>query len=153
MPGHRKTITWRVDARGCHICTSHTPCTWGYPVLWKDGRPQNMHRVLYMEAKGITLPPEVVVRHTCDVRLCINLKHMVEGTTQDNTQDKVDRGRLNPPIGERSGCLKLTEKLVQIIRLHEGSQSSIASKFGINQSQVSRIKSGERWRHSHGKSI
>lgn len=153
MPGHRKAITWRVDERGCHVCTSHTPGSQGYPVLWKDGRPQNMHRVLYMEAHGVILPWEIHIRHTCDNTMCINLKHMVKGTAQDNTDDKVERGRLNPPIGERSGNLKLTEALVQLIREHTGTQSSIAEKFGITQPLVCRIKSGKRWRHSHGRPV
>jgi HNH endonuclease len=150
--GHRKAITFIRAENGCHICTSHRIGTDGYPNLWKNGRPQHMHRVLYEEKYG-DLPSEIHVRHTCDNCRCINLKHMVTGTAQDNTDDKVKRGRLNPPRGERSGNLKLTEKIVQRIRNAEGSQSAIAEKFGINQSQVSRIKSGERWRHSSGKLI
>ena len=153
MPGHRKPITWRVDENGCHICTSHAPGTHGYPSVWKNGHPNNAHRVLYEEAYGVTLPTDVLVRHTCDVRMCINLEHLITGTTQDNTADRNSRGRNNPPVGERSGNLKLTEALVQEIREHEGSQSSIAKKYGITQPLVCRIKSGKRWGHSHGRHV
>mgnify|MGYP001561850012 CR=1 FL=1 len=147
MGAHRKTIKYTVNERGCFICTSHHLGTHGYPQIWKDGRPQNMHRVLYEEKYGL-LPPKIEVRHTCDTPACINMEHMLPGTTFDNAQDRTIRGRNNPPIGERSGTAKLTEEQVSEIRAASGSQGSIGKRYGIGQSQVSRIKGGQRWGHS-----
>ena len=33
-----------------------------------------------------------VVRHTCDVKLCVNPKHLIIGTVQDNVRDAIERG-------------------------------------------------------------
>lgn len=93
MAGKRKTITFTVDKNGCHICTSHASGTSGYPSLWKDGRNQNMHRVLYEEKHG-SLPENVLVRHTCDVPACINDEHLVSGTVKDNAVDRKNEGEI-----------------------------------------------------------
>jgi DNA invertase Pin-like site-specific DNA recombinase len=52
--------------------------------------------------------------------------------------------------GERHGMSKITNKAVKQIRMmHKKgySQSSIASTFGLSQPWVSRILSGQAWRH------
>lgn len=105
-----------------------------------------MHRVLYEEKYG-TISKGLVVRHKCDIRDCINLDHMILGTPKDNNQDISDRNRHNPPVGERSGTAKLSEKQVLEIRNSTDSQYTIAKKYDINQSQVSRIKTNKRWSH------
>ena len=147
MRSRRKTVTWRVGENGCHICTSHHIVTSGYPCVEKDGRNQNLHRVLYEELHGVKLSSDVKVRHTCDVPACINPEHWLTGTAYDNAQDRNTRGRNNPPIGERSGTAKLTTLQVLSIKHATTTQQATAEKFGITQSQVSRIKAGKRWNH------
>ena len=144
MPGKRKLVSFIVDDNGCHICTSHHIGRSGYPCVEKDGRNQNLHRVLYEEAFG-PLEPGLVARHKCDVRACINLEHIIPGTRADNSADMVERNRTNPPVGTRSGSSKLTIEEVQEIRSSSSAQSAIASKYKINQSTVSRIQTGKRW--------
>jgi len=142
----RKPIIFTVDSNGCHICTSHHIGTHGYPQVWKDGTQHNMHRVLFEEAYG-KLQEGHLVRHTCDVRACINLDHLVPGTPADNNRGITERGRHNPPIGERSGTSKLTEEQVTNIRNDERSQAVIAVEYGVNQSTISRVKGNKRWAH------
>ena len=142
----RKPITFTVDSNGCHICTSHFIGTQGYPCVEKDGRNQNLHRVLYGEAHG-NLQENQVVRHTCDVRACVNLAHLVAGTKADNTADITERNRHNPPVGERSGTAKLTEAQVSSIRADKRTQKIIASEYGVDPSAISRIKGNKRWAH------
>ncbi len=145
MSGKRKTITYTVDVNGCHICTSHAPGTHGYPTLWKNGTNENMHRVLYEEKHG-ELPIGVLVRHTCDVRLCINDKHLIPGNVKDNAIDRKERGRNNTPHGETRSDAKLTKEQVDYIRTHtSASQRELAELLGVNQSTISRIKRGLRW--------
>lgn len=146
MPGVRKPITFEIDENGCHICTSHAENTHGYPKLSVNNRSHNMHRVLYEEAFG-PLPDGMVVRHRCDVRMCINLDHLIPGTCAENNADQAERGRFNPRRGENAGGAKLSPELVKEIMQARGSQYAIAERYGINQSQVSRIKSGLRWAH------
>ena len=143
MPGKRKSIQYVLNENGCHICTSHAPGTYGYPKLSVKNRPANMHRVLYEEKFGSIGP--LVARHTCDNTLCINLDHVIPGTVAQNVDDKVRRGRCNPPRGERSGTAKLTAAEVQFIRESDEAQRVLADRFKIDQSQVSRIKTRKRW--------
>lgn len=145
MGGKRKPVTYVVDPlTGCHLCTSHVPSTHGYPTLWKDGRPQNIHRVLYEEQYGPI--GSLVLRHTCDVPRCINMDHCVPGTNADNTNDIRERGRFNPPIGVRSGTAKLSEADIRDIRNSTLPQSSLAMRYGVNQSTISRIRTRLRWK-------
>lgn len=142
----RKPIEHVVDEHGCWNCTSHRPNTHGYPQLWKNGKNHNMHRVLFEEKNG-PIGLGLVIRHICDNRSCINIEHMLPGTALENAQDRNSRDRNNPPVGERSGTAKLTEDQIQEIRSSTTGQQALADRFGINQSQVSRIKNRKRWSH------
>jgi hypothetical protein len=146
VSGQRRAVTFEVDENGCHICTSHAIGTHGYPKLWKNGQSHNLHRVLFEELHG-DLAPGLLVRHKCDVRACINLDHLIEGTRQDNTNDITERGRHNPPLGERCGTAKLDTAAVKAIRFSAESQYKLADKYGVNQSTISRIRSQKRWAH------
>jgi hypothetical protein len=139
-------IIYEVDANGCFNCTSHALGTHGYPNVHKDGRNQNLHRVLYEEKFG-PLPSGEVARHKCDNRRCINLKHVMPGTHLDNMQDRNDRNRHNPPCGERSGAHKLTADAVIAIRESNDGQYALAARYGVSQSTISRTKRGQRWAH------
>ena len=92
MAGKCKDIKFVVDNQGCHICTSHACGDAGYPVLKRDGKFTRGHRYIYEQAFG-PVPKGLVVRHTCDNRMCINLDHLLVGTRLDNYNDMINRGR------------------------------------------------------------
>lgn len=140
-----KTITFAVNENGCHICTSHHLNRDGYATIYKAGRTQNLHRVLYEEKFGPL--GELVARHKCDTPTCINLKHIEPGTWSDNREDVRKRNRYNPPYGERSGTSKLTEEQIRCIRNEIGTHQYLADKYSVNQSTITRIKSRKRWAH------
>jgi hypothetical protein len=50
------------------------------------------HVMAYIVAKG-SVPPGMVVRHTCDNPPCINPEHLLIGTKADNAADMVERRR------------------------------------------------------------
>lgn len=61
----------------------------------------NAHRLVWMQDNG-PIPDGMVIMHTCDNRLCVNVEHLRLGTQQDNMVDKVVKGRSGvPPRGER----------------------------------------------------
>lgn len=143
MSGVPREITWAVDSKGCHVCTSHKPGSSDYPIIERLGRRGHMHRLLYEQRHGL-LASGVVVRHTCDNRMCINDEHLIPGSQADNVRDKVERGRGYAPKWDERSDTKLSDKDVEAIRSSRDSQASLAKRFRINQSTVSRIRARKR---------
>lgn len=75
--------------------------------------------------------------HTCDNPPCVNLGHLFYGTAQQNSDDAKAKERYN------FSNLRLSADTVRAIYMTTGSQYSIASRFGVNQSTVSLIKRGK----------
>lgn len=56
------------------------------------GKTASVHRVSYALAYG-PLADNVVIRHSCDLRSCVNPTHLVPGSQRDNVADREARGR------------------------------------------------------------
>ena len=67
----------------------------GYGQMFVTGRTRYAHRLSFEIANG-SIPPGMVVRHTCDNPCCVNPRHLLVGTNYDNIVDKMVRNR--------SGC-------------------------------------------------
>lgn len=108
------------------------------------------HRVSAWLFLNIDLDSALEVCHTCDTPSCVNPDHLFVGTHADNMRDMFAKGRRQAAKGERSGVAKVTGEQVKEIRrrLDEGEQQvPLAREYGIAQTQVSRIKRRESWRH------
>jgi DNA-binding Xre family transcriptional regulator len=145
----RKPIEYYIDDKGCHICTSHALRNGvGYPTTCLNGRATSVVRYLWIKA-GRDIPEGQVTRHTCDNPVCVNLDHIVLGTSQENNQDKMDRGRC--PMGEDVNTAKLTEAQVREIVAHpEVSSRELAKQYGITRINVNYIRSGQTWKSVTG---
>ena len=98
-------LKYEIAENGCWKCTSHCINTNGYVKITINGKQQSGHRYMFLEKnKKIT---NEVIRHTCDNRWCINPDHLIEGSHNDNVQDRVSRQR--SAIGEKNGRSKLIE--------------------------------------------
>lgn len=68
------------------------------------------HRYAWVQ-DGNELPSGLLVLHKCDVPNCVNVDHLFTGTHQDNTVDKIRKGRMKvrtskyglPTCVERAG--------------------------------------------------
>lgn len=95
----------------------------------------------------------MVVRHRCDVPLCVNPAHLEIGTHADNVRDRDERGRRVAPKGSAHGRAKLTEADVSAIRAEHVRGSSenglvaLAWRFGVDHSVVGLIVNRKRWTH------
>ena len=93
----------------------------GYGHIGRDGKYIDVHRAVFLCVHG-WLPD--VVRHSCDLKLCVNDAHLLPGTNQDNMDDAVARGLMH--YGERSGASKLTAIQAKEIREYTGALSQAA---------------------------
>lgn len=65
----------------------------GYGIVYEGRRSKYLaHRVAWELAFG-ELPAGMLVCHRCDVSTCVNPLHMFLGTNQDNSDDKMRKGR------------------------------------------------------------
>ena len=126
---------------GCWIWTAGKMETGYGLVLHPGNRPEGAHRVAYRKWVG-EIPYGFQVMHTCDVRDCVNPKHLRAVPQAINIADAVAKRR--HAFGERNGHSKLTSVQVDAIRKDGRVGSIIAKEHGISQCHVSRIKTGAR---------
>jgi hypothetical protein len=92
----------------------------------------------------------LVVRHTCDVKLCVNPRHLLIGTQKDNVRDMDERGRRrsSPLKGEAHANAKLTREIVlEARRAHQAGESfsSLAERFGVSKPAITAAVRGKTW--------
>jgi len=115
------------------------------------------HRAMMSSIAG-GIPMGMYVLHSCDNPKCVNPFHLRFGTQVENMKDCADRGRLNKIKGADVNTAVLNETDVSFIRDHyaknmgkirvkRGTQQFLAHKFGVTVSTISRIASGETWKH------
>jgi HNH endonuclease len=132
-----KKITYE-EVNGCHICTSHTTDSNGYPQVGINRKRWQLHRYVYTLHNG-SIPEGLVIRHTCDVKNCINPDHLIVGTVSDNARDASERGLTTR---------KLTPAAVVFIKSNHGlTKASLAKIFGVNPCSVGAILRGRSWTH------
>jgi hypothetical protein len=117
----------------------------GYGCFGMGTREILAHRVSYAIHKGIC-PADVIVRHKCDNRICINPEDLIGGTQKQNVADGWERNRYDPKkFG--SGRRKIEDcDIARILSMREGGmlQRDIAAEFLVRPNQISRILSGAR---------
>lgn len=126
---------------GCHLWLGSL-INDGYGQFTVCGKKVLAHRFAFARANG-SIPDGVIIRHTCDVRCCVNEQHLIPGTHADNANDKVIRGR--SVRGSSASWSKLTEADVIAIRSADGSLTEIAQRFNTSVPNVSDIRRGRRW--------
>ena len=106
-----------------------------------------IHRFSYRRFKG-EIPEGLCVCHTCDVRDCVNPNHLWLGTTQENTADKISKGR--QIRGEKIGSSKLKDEdilKIRKMRIEGKKQKEICEAFGISRATVMLICQNKLWKH------
>lgn len=109
------------------------------------------HRLMFQLVNDFPLTSRAqVVMHSCDNPRCIEPKHLSMGTQRENMQDCVAKGRRINVRGEDHVLAKITEDDVRLIRALEGNGmtvSEVGYLFDMGQSNVSRIRNRQIWKH------
>lgn len=134
---------------GCWIWLAATGGN-GYGMIYVAKAKRNCyaHRVSFTLFKG-EIPNGLIVRHCCDNKLCVNPDHLIVGTHKDNVQDCINRGRRAENKIGRFHLAKLNEndvKNIYKLKNSGASQLKIGQRFGISQTQVSRIMNHKNWK-------
>jgi len=121
----------------------------GYGTLQMDSETWLAHRAAYYVRYG-EVP--ALLRHTCDTPNCINPTHLIAGSSQDNMDDMVQRGR---QCKGDARATKLTSKDVAYIRAHHtlgtnrwqtGNTTALAERFNVCREFILDIARGSKWR-------
>jgi hypothetical protein len=118
----------------------------GYGRIMIDGTTWVASRLSYTVYKN-PIPKGLLVRHRCDNPRCVNPDHLLLGTHQDNTEDKIERGRHSH--GESHAAAKLTEDQVRKIRQLKASGyktiASLAKAYDMHPHTIRLIISRRLW--------
>lgn len=135
---------------GCWFWMGSCKAKMPYGNLKVRGKTEIAHRVSYRLFVG-EIPANKIVRHRCDIPLCVNPEHLELGTHKENARDRDFRGRANSLRGENHPHTKLTDSIVLEIRrlwkIGGRRQSEIASLMGVTKSIVQRVCSRKVWGH------
>jgi hypothetical protein len=140
----------RLEPNGCRVWQGSTNNK-GYGSVYVGKRkPEGAHCLAYRLDHGLVdeIPDGLCVCHHCDNPPCIEPEHLFLGTYSDNARDKIRKGR-NRPVhvkGDDNPNAKLTANQARQIRLDDRKCSVIAGEYGIDTSQVFRIKNGTNWK-------
>lgn len=99
------------------------------------------HRSSFRAFNG-PIPKGLIIRHSCDIRPCINPDHILSGTYADNSADCITRGRY---IGYKGGRPhEISDKIIQQIKVMSKNYDCayIARQFGISRSYTWKIVKG-----------
>ena len=115
----------------------------GYGHFRINGKTVGAHRWSHEQHIG-PIPPDLLVRHKCDVRNCVNPDHLEVGTTQDNSNDMVERGRHGDPLRN----FKLTEddvRFIRVIRVFGFNCYELAKMYSVGGTTMKRVLNGKTW--------
>lgn len=100
----------------------------GYPRAMVRGNSNaRLHREVFRLHNGYT--PDVV-RHTCDNPLCINPDHLIDGSVQDNIDDRNRRGRTHNHVSSDH------IEAITYLRGKGMTYNQIAQELGIKAKRV-----------------
>ena len=130
----------------CWLWTGHTTSgsKWTYGRFAIGKRGVYAHRFSYLLFNG-ELEDGKVVCHSCDNTLCVNPAHLWQGTTAENTQDMVRKGR-----GKRLLSSSQVAEIRRRYSLGDISTSELAREFGCGITTVADIVHGRTWARIDG---
>lgn len=114
----------------------------GYNIRAKK-RCYRANRIAYALFYGYCPPLDIC--HHCDNIRCVNPHHLFAGSDQDNTEDKIAKGR--HAHGETHGNAKLTDAMVLEIRASNKPARELAARYGVGEQAVSCARRGKTWKH------
>lgn len=133
----------------CWPWVGTTENKFGYGVFGVGKSSQfRAHRISFLIEHG-TIDPFLDVLHSCDNPLCMNPRHLRQGTQKQNNEDMIARNRYAK--GESANKSDLVESDVVRIRKLYGSRkfiyAELGEQFGISGVSIHNIVTRKHWNH------
>lgn len=115
-----------------------------------DQKMKFAHRVACEMRYGPPPTPAHEAAHGCNVRLCVNGKHLRWATKLENMADMEVHGTKPGCCGSEVGTSILTEAQVAEIRAAPrgyGTGYVLAEQYGVSDATISSIRHNKGWRH------
>lgn len=127
-------------SNGCHEWTASTGKPgYGHQWIWIDGKKtcRDAHQIRWMIEHG--REPKGVVRHSCDNKRCVNIRHLRDGTYQDNSHDALRSGAISRTLD----AIKVKSILAEL----SGGKlvPHIAHAMGISTGVIKSMLRGKHW--------
>jgi len=90
---------------------------------------------------------DLLVCHHCDNPSCVKPDHLFLGTTQENVNDKMAKGRHDPGRGVAQKNAKLDDDKVRFIRQRSMTGPQLAEKFDVSLALIKAVRTGKKWKH------
>jgi hypothetical protein len=116
----------------------------GYGEFKYEGEMIKAHRMVWFLQHN-EWPKKDRINHICCNPCCVRIDHLEDATHKEDSDYRVKLDR--QAKGTQSGNSKLSEDQVDKIRTSPLSYRSIGKMYGISNSQVSKIKNRQHWRH------
>ena len=134
---------------GCWLWIGHVGSR-GYGYIKDHYKTKLAHRISYQLFRG-KIPAMLQVCHSCDIPDCVNPAHLFLGTSQENTADKMTKGRYKCLTGELHPGAKLTAADIKIIRASSELGIELAKRFSVSPSTISQIRHYRRWKQANNR--
>jgi hypothetical protein len=129
-----------------------------YGLISINGQRYPVHQLSLILKEDLREPPKdndgqnLLSRHKCKTKLCVEKSHLEWGTAQENANDRERDGTVQR--GEKSNS-KLTEELVKKIRTsylpmtdpNYKNKRTRSAELGVSFATVVRIDAGDSWDH------
>lgn len=131
---------------GCWLWLGGERGSNGYGGIKFEGRTIPAHRYSWILHNG-PIPEGLCVCHRCDIPTCVNPSHLFLGTTKENNDDKIRKGRHIK--GGAHPLSKLTDGDVLLILALVGKKTdaAIARAYSVDRTVIERIRKRKMWKH------
>lgn len=110
----------------------------GYGSMRINNKAYSTHRLSYYANYG-EIPSGMSILHSCDIRSCVNPKHLRAGTYSENQRDRLRRGRHHKTNLMPDNVIKIIDAL------KTSSISEVSKKFNVPITALYQIRSGSSW--------